>query len=187
MKLQDIDLSKLLPAFMREDGANQGIAAVVSDALREIASYIPKLSTFDALSRLNTAELDELAEELNCIWYDRSFTDEEKRVLLTQTDQVFARIGTVAAVEGVIEGIFGSGYVEEFWEYGGEPHHFRIAITNPETLTEERKAKLLRILEQVQRKSQWLDEIYSATLARIPLRAGFKIAVEREHIIRFDS
>lgn len=185
MNITEIDLKKLLPSFMQEDGACVGIAEVISKKLESIAGDIPKLSTFDALEKLNTAELDELADELNCIWYDKSFTDQEKRALLSKSDQVFARIGTVAAVEGVIESIFGSGFVEEFWEYGGEPHHFQIAISDPEKLTEERKAKLLRILDKVKRKSQWLDEIYAATVARIQMKQGFKIIVEREQAIKF--
>lgn len=187
MKIQDIDIEKLLPAFMREDGANKGIAAVLSDALRSISADIPKLSTFDALEKLNTAELDDLAQELNCLWYDKAFTDTEKRVLLAQSDQTFARIGTVAAVEGVIQSIFGNGIVEEFWEYGGEPHHFKIAIPDPSALTEERKAKLLRILEKVKRKSQWLDEIYAATSLKMPQNIGIKITAEREQEIKFGT
>lgn len=184
MDINNIDLQALLPPFMRADGANTGIADVVSDVLKNIAADIPKLSTFDALEKLSTAELDDLAEELNCIWYDKSFSDLEKRVLLANTDQVFARIGTVAAVESVIESVFGGGYVEEFWEYGGDPHHFKIAVDNPSALTDERKAKLLRILDKVKRKSQWLDEIFATTKAKTPLNIGIKITVEREQIIK---
>ncbi len=184
MNIHNIDILQLLPPFMREDAANQGIAEVVSKVFQDVAKDIPKLSTFDALEKLNTAELDELAEELNVLWYDKTFTDQEKRILLAKSDQVYARIGTVAAVEDVIESIFGSGFVEEFWEYGGEPHHFKIAISNPSALTEERKAKLQRILEKVKRKSQWLDEIYAATITRINQNTGMKIMVEREQGIQ---
>lgn len=185
MDINSIDLKALLPPFMRADGANAAIADVLSDVLKSIAADIPKLSTFDALEKLNTAELDELAEELNCVWYDNGLSDTEKRALLANSDQVFARIGTVAAVENVIQSVFGSGYVEEFWEYGGQPHHFRISVDDPAALTEERKAKLLRILEKVKRKSQWLDEIFSTTKAKASQHIGIKIIVEREQLIKF--
>lgn len=178
MKLQDIQLEQLLPAFMRRDEGNLALAAEASDALRLLAKEIAKLSTWDALGLLPTDELDALAEELNVKWYDKAFTDTQKRALLLSSDQVYMRLGTVKAVRDVVTSVFGEATIEEFYSYGGRPHYFRINVANAATLSAENEAKLLRMLEHVKRKSQWLDSIYADTVATLPLRIGVGVSFQ---------
>ena len=176
MKLEEIQLEHLLPLFMRNDPAAVALAEVASEALQVLARELHKLSTFDALDLLNTAELDALADELRVLWYDKTFTDEQKRVLLLQSDQVYMRLGTVQAVQDVVTAVFGEATVEEFFTYGGKPHYFRIMVKSANELSAENEAKLLRMLEYVKRKSQWLEKIYSTTLGEIALNAGFQLS-----------
>jgi len=178
MKLQDIDLERLLPAFMRRDEGNLALASAASDALRLLAREISKLSTWDALGMLATEELDALAEELHVLWYDKAFSDDQKRALLLASDQVYRRLGTVKAVRDVVTSVFGEATIEEFYQYGGRPHYFRINVANAATLSAENEAKLLRMLEHVKRKSQWLDSIYADTIAALPLNIGLGVSFQ---------
>lgn len=178
MKLQEIQLEHLLPLFMREDKANLAIARVASEAMQVFSKEIYKLSTFDALDLLSTAELDALAEELNVLWYDKDFSDEQKRVLLLQSDQVYMRLGTVQAAQDVITAVFGESTIEEFFTYDGNPHYFRIEVKAANQLSAENEAKLLRLLEKVKRKSQWLEKIYASTFSSIPLYAGVAVGIQ---------
>lgn len=178
MKLQDIDLARLLPAFMQRDGSNLALAAAASDTLRRLARDIAKLSTWDALHLLSTEELDALATELNVPWYDKAFSDTQKRALLLHSDQVHRRLGTVKAVRDTVASVFGEASIEEFHQYGGRPHHFRINVAHAATLSAENEAKLLRMLGHVKRKSQWLDSIYADTLAAMPLAIGIGVTFQ---------
>lgn len=187
MKIEEISLADLLPLFMREDKSSQAIARVASDALQVFAREIAKLSTFDALDKLNSAELDELAAELNILWYDTALADEQKRALVANSDKVYMRLGTRAAVLQVVEDIFGASTVEEFHEYNGRPHYFRIEVKNAQQLNAENEAKLLRMLETVKRKSQWLEKIYSTTLASLPFNTGLHVSFSRTARPRIDA
>lgn len=187
MKLQDIQLEQLLPLFMREDSANLAAARVTSEALQVFAREIAKLSTFDALDLLNTAELDALATELNVLWYDKAFTDEQKRALLLQSDQVYMKLGTVQAAQDVITSVFGESSIEEFFTYDGRPHYFRIEVKAANQLSAENEAKLLRMLEKVKRKSQWLEKIYASTLANIPLNIGVAVGIQSTLTVHIDE
>lgn len=178
MKLQNLELERLLPAFMQRDAGNRALAAAASGALRQLAREIAKLSTWDALHLLSTGELDALAEELNVPWYDKAFSDEQKRALLLNSDQVHRRLGTVKAVRDTVASVFGEAGIEEFHQYGGLPHHFRINVANAATLSAENEAKLLRMLGHVKRKSQWLDSIYADTLASLPLNFGIGVSFQ---------
>ncbi len=187
MKLEDIQLEHLLPLFMRQDKVACAISKVMSEALQVLAKEIRKLSTFDALDLLNTAELDALADELNVLWYDKAFTDEQKRVLLLQSDQVYMRLGTVQAVQDVVTAVFGESNVEEFFTYGGNPHYFRIEVKAANELSAEKEAKILRMLEIVKRKSQWLEKIYANTIGTLPLNVGFQVSFQRTAYPRVDQ
>ena len=78
MKLEDIQIADILPAFMRLDKANVAMAETASQAIRLLSHEIRKLSTWDAISLLTDSELNTLADEVNCLWYDKSFTAEQK-------------------------------------------------------------------------------------------------------------
>lgn len=187
MKLKDIQLEHLLPLFMQQDPANVAMAQAASEALQVIAQEVRKLSTFDALDLLNTQELDALADELKVLWYDKSLTDEQKRVLLLQSDHVYMKLGTVQAVQDVVTAVFGEAKVEEFFTYGGNPHYFRIEVKSASALSQENEAKLLRTLEIVKRKSQWLEKIYANTITNFPLNVGMNVAFQRTETPRVDQ
>ncbi len=187
MKLEDVDVEKLLPLFMRRDPANQAAAEVASEALQAFAHGIVKLSTWDALEQLSESELDALADELRVLWYDTTYPIESKRALILHSDKVYMRLGTVKALSDVIRDIFGSAKIEQFYEIqGGKPHHFRIAVENASNLTAANEAKLMRVINLVKRKSQWLEKVYAQNVTKIPLNIGLVIGVASCYRITID-
>ncbi len=188
MKLEDVNVEKLLPLFMRSDPANQAAAEVASEALQAFAQGVAKLSTWDALELLSEAELDALADELRVLWYNAADTLESKRALIAHSDKVYMHLGTVKAVTDVISDIFGPAKIEQFYEIaGGQPHYFRIAVENASALSAENEAKLERVLALVNRKSQWLERVYAQTVARIPLTVGLAVSVSTTSRVLVDK
>lgn len=171
MKLNDIDFVKLLPQFMRDDVAVSGLAAGVNQIVRDLSESVMLLSTWDSIDHLSEAELDELAWELNIQWYDIGASIEVKRDLVKNSDKVFQRLGTRWAVENIIKSYFGEGYIEEWFQYDGEPGHFRVFSPNP-SLNNERLTEFLNILNKVKRASAKLDGIYITLTGQTPMTAG---------------
>lgn len=171
MKLNDIEFIKLLPQFMRDDAAVSGLASGVGEIIRDLAESVELLSTWDHIDKLSESELDELAWELNIQWYDTGASLEVKRGLIKNSDKVFQRLGTKWAVENIIATYFGEGYIEEWFEYGGDPGHFRVLSPNP-SLNNERLTEFLNLLNKVKRASAKLDEIIITLAGRVDLFAG---------------
>lgn len=171
MKLNDIDFLKLLPQFMRNDAAVFGLSEGMNQIVRDLDGSVSTLSTWDRIDRLDEAELDELAWELNIQWYDTGASIEVKRNLIKNSDKVFQRLGTKWAVENIINAYFGEGYVEEWFEYDGEPGHFRVFSPNP-SLNNERLTEFLNVLNKVKRASAKLDGIYITLTGQTPMTAG---------------
>lgn len=171
MKLEQTDLLKLLPEFMRGDRANKGLAAGASAVLKDVAAKAKLLTTWSQIDSMTGEQLDELAWELNIEWYKSTADLQTKRALIKSSDKVHAKLGTKWAVEQIITDAFGEGVVREWWEYGGEPHHFKVLSTNP-GLVNEHHEEFLEMLEIVKRKSAWLDAVIISLTGEMDLFAG---------------
>lgn len=174
MKLSTLEFLRLLPQFMREDGAVKGLAAAMDEIVPELARSTGALSTWDHIDELTEAELDALAWELNILWYDTGATIDTKRALIRDSDLVYQRLGTKWAVENVINSYFGEGYVTEWFEYEGQPGHFRVYSTNP-SLNNEKLTEFMNLLNKVKRASAKLDGIFITLTGQMPLYAGVAI------------
>ena len=158
MKTKNTDLKKLLPLFMRDDEFVTELAGAINGIVSHADAS--KLKTWDQLDKMTHEELDELAWELNVLWYNAAGTLQQKREQIRTSDEVWKTLGTRHAVEMVISQLFVKGKLLEFWEYeGGQPHHFSVEVYDPNVLTPEGEKEFKRILEIVKRKSQILDNI----------------------------
>ena len=102
IKLDDVDVLKLVPEFMRNDAAVQGLAAAVNSLIKAPGARIKTARVWDQIDRLTGAQLDELAYELDIDWYDKDLPLENKRALVKSADLVHSRRGTKWAVEQVL-------------------------------------------------------------------------------------
>lgn len=171
MKLEQIDLVKLLPEFMRGERANKGLAAGANIVLRDVATKAKLLTVWNRIDSMTDEQLDELAWELNVEWYKSTADTQTKRAIIKSSDKVHAKLGTKWAVEQIITDYFGSGAVREWWEYGGEPYHFKVFSTNP-GLVNEHHEEFLAMLEVVKRKSAWLDAVIISLTGEMDIFAG---------------
>ena len=174
MKLSNIEFLKLIPQFMRDDDAVRGLSAAIDEIVPGRASSISKLSTWDHIDELREDELDALAWELNIPWYEATATLAIKREVIKNSDKVYKHIGTKWAVENIIKTYFGDGYIMEWFEYDGEPGHFRVYSSNP-SLNNERLAEFLALLNKTKRATAKLDGISITLDAELVLSTGVAI------------
>lgn len=174
MKLSTLEFARLLPAFLREDLAVQGLARGVDGIVPDLAASVQRLTTWDKIDELSESELDALAWELNIMWYDKGASMEAKREVVKNSDKVYRRLGTKWAVENVVQTYFGEGYLREWFEYNGAPGYFRVYSTNP-TITNERLTEFLNILNKVKRHSSKLDGIFITLTGQMRLAAGMAL------------
>lgn len=174
MTLESLDFLRLLPAFMRGDGAVIGLSKAMNELFPPLAAASRKLTRWDKIDQMTDEELDEMAWELNILWYDKTASTAAKREVVKNSDLVYKRLGTQWAVENVIEAYFGDGYVLNWYEYGGEAGHFRVYSSNP-SINAEKLNEFLSILDKVKRKSAILDGVYINLDMSLSLYAGSAI------------
>ena len=177
------NMVRMLPEPMKRDDGTAAMARVAAEELerRGIESGLPRLwGRFDDMAG---DLLDILAEDLGLTWYDSDAPAAVKRELLKNSGQVFRRLGTKWAVENVIGTYFGEGFVREWFEYDGEPGHFRVYSPNT-SVNQERLEEFLSLLERVKRTSAKLDGIFISLTGQTPIYAG--VAVRETSTERYE-
>lgn len=132
MKLNELDLLEFLPQYMRYDKTASGMAYAVTKVLKEyVISNIEKCDIYSRIDELDDVILDKLAWQFNVVEYIPTLDTATKRLLIKNCIETHRRRGTVAAVEKVIQDVFGNGYVEEWFSYDkSKPFHFKVHTTN---------------------------------------------------------
>lgn len=166
IKLRGSRFTDILPENLSGSLEVQAVAYAVGRQTEKICEFADNARTYAAIAALPEQVLDLLAVELRTPAYKDGFPIKVKRELIQDTLILYMQMGTPAAINKIIEIIFGTGYIEEWFSYGGEPHHFRAYVggnggaIGPGNLEEFRRA-----LSSVKRLSSWIDDIITvATL-----------------------
>lgn len=157
-KLNGSRFTDILPENLAGQTEVQAIAYAVGRQVEKLCAWADSARTYAAVATMPEKVLDALAVELRTPAYDETFSVRIKRALIEGTLTFYMTMGTPAAVNKIIETIFENGHISEWWEYGGEPYHFKATTTNP-AITSDDVEEFKRVLGSVKRLSAWLDEI----------------------------
>ena len=166
-------ITDILPENLKSQMETQALAYALRRQMEKLCAAADKTVIYAAMAQAPEEILDYLALELRTPCYEMTFSVETKRRLIASTLPYYMKMGTTGMVNSIIRAIFGSGYIREFFEAGLEPHHFTVHITGAEETTRP-TADLRQVLEQVKRKSQWLDavELEFATMEHLERIGG---------------
>ena len=136
-----------LPLALRGDISTEALAAATAEKLADRLAELDRLRIISNIDNLEEALLAILARDFKVDWYDPDYSLEEKRRTVKSSWRVHKTLGTKAAVETAIRAIYPLTTVEEWFEYGGEPYHFRldINITNDNIDSEKQRRVLERL------------------------------------------
>ncbi len=158
MKLNEVDFPALLSAALRDDHTARCLAETLNPYLKDLTAAADDPQLLPRVDDLEETVLDELACELCIRWYDTLAPLEAKRAVVAQSDLVHRGMGTPSAIERVVSAFLGSMRVEEWWEYDGEPYHFRVRTTDID-IALAKNADIHRVVAQTQNLRSVYDGI----------------------------
>ena len=141
------NLLLIVPPALTHDPAMMARAAADAEALAARLAEIDRVRIIPNIDALDETVLDILARDFKVDWYDPGYSLEEKRRTVKSSWRVHKTLGTKAAVETAIRAIYPLTTVEEWFEYGGEPYHFRLNIDI--TSDSGDRARQKRVLERL--------------------------------------
>ena len=179
MRLSDIDFMRLLPHFMRSDRNAQAFAYAVQSQIVSVSLAIEHARIYSRIDSLAEEVLDELAWQFNVVEYNNDYDISLKRELIKRCMEQHYRRGTVASVEDVVKKIFGNAEVEEWFDYGGQPYHFKVHTSNAEA-TDEMIHELARIVKETQNVRSYIEEVIVEIIQSMNLYVGCKAIIMDE-------
>ena len=160
-----------LPSVLKADSSTEALAEVTADAIVDRINENQTGMVYINIDIQAEELLDILAKDFKVDWWSADYSLEEKRDILKKSWHVHRLLGTKAAVESAISSVYGSAHVEEWFEYGGEPYHFRVLIDSEETMADSDKLKTVisKIIYYKNLRSE-LDDINFDQVQELPKR-----------------
>lgn len=154
------NLLRALPDVLAKDEHMLALADAIARQLETCVAKTDKPRIFPRLDELDEALLDALAWDFKVDWWDYTYTITEKRTTLRKSWYVHKHMGTPAAVRTALSAIYPDTRVEEWFEYGGEPYHFRLQIPVDEsTLDASKHATVLSLVAFYKNLRSVLDSV----------------------------
>lgn len=158
-ELQHTSLLDILPQNLLRDEQIKAAAQALDAELQKITEATREALLLPRLDELPEAVIDLLAWQWHVDFYEPNMSLETKRQLVRESIAWHRLKGTKAAVETMVQAVFRGGVVTEWFEYGGEPYHFRVDILSAPQITAENTARLLNVIDASKNIRSWLDEI----------------------------
>ena len=157
MKIDNPNMIKLLPNWMRTDEANAALSSAMDELIKAPGERVKTPRTWDQLENLTDEELDETAWELGIDWWVSSWEREQKIRTIRMAGAIMEKRGTKWAVEQLAIAAFGLGEVTEWFEYGGDPFYFKILTSA--TLTPGAINQILNMIGRVKNARSHIEAI----------------------------
>lgn len=176
IKLTDARLTDALPKTLAEQPWVQALAEASRKMRRRVMAYADRTRPFCDIDEASEEALDALAVELQTPLYKNDYPLTVKRQIVKNSMLYYIRSGTRGAVEELLADIYQGAEVEEWFEYGGEPNYFRVAIDIGRTtvpVAEMTPAELESWLYSVKRASSALESL--SYMIRHAITIGCKV------------
>lgn len=176
IKLTDARLTDALPKTLAEQPWVQALAEASRKMRRRVMAYADRTRLFCDIGEASEEALDALAVELQTPLYKNDYPLTVKRQIVKNSMLYYIRSGTRGAVEELLADIYQGAEVEEWFDYGGKPNYFRVAIDISRTtvpVAEMAPAELESWLYSVKRASSALESL--SYMIRHAITIGCKV------------
>lgn len=157
--IQSLSLLDILPDNLLADEKVTVAAKALDKELQAVTAVTIETLHLPRLDVLPEKVLDLLAWQWHVDFYEPIGTDIETKRKLIRESIAWHRIkGSPAAVEEIITKAFNNTYIKEWFEYNGEPYHFKLITENGihdlQTLRD-----LIQAINTAKNVRSWLEKI----------------------------
>ena len=135
----------------------EAFAYALQQAISRLLQYSEKTMCISGIDKLDGPILDQLAVELRAVNYSQDYDIEKKRNIIKNVLTTYASAGTAGSIKQFIRDVYNDSDIEEWYQYEGDPGHFRINIYD--VYSEEKVAQINEILAALGKCSTAVDAI----------------------------
>ena len=153
-------LLSTFPEVLKNDERMLALGTAMAGQLAALFEQSAMATIYANIDTLPEEVLDMLATDFKVDWWSYDYTLEEKRRTLKNSWFVHKRLGTAGAVERALSAIYEGSEVIEWFEYGGEPYHFKLLIpVDQTTLDPTKHSTVLRLITYYKNLRSVLDDV----------------------------
>ena len=152
------NLLRTLPDVLRNDKKMYALATVIADIFSDQVDEIRKLRIYSQIDNLPEPLLDILAYDFKVDWYGYDYDIDVKRAQLKDSFNVHRHLGTRGAVEKALSDIYPGTEVEEWFDYGGDPYHFRVLLDVTDQRVSISHDEIIRAIEMFKSRRSHLQD-----------------------------
>ena len=153
--IENYFIHKNLPQSLDKENV-QEVAKVVDDTLLSFDKTIAEVLIYPAIDMLGSELINTLAIQMHCDFYDDTLPLAVRRNLVKNSIAWHRIKGTPAAVEQMIQTVYQTGVVEEWFDYGGEPFFFKVNLGDSQITTQKIK-NLIKMINASKNVRSWLE------------------------------
>lgn len=165
--LNDVNIYSLLPETY-QNVYTECISYALNQAIRLLIKYSNRIGIVYAVEQIPESVLDQLAIEYDIKIYNQNADLQRKQSLIKNALISYMNAGTAKNLENTIANIYASAQVQEWFDYDGEPYHFKITATGVNTKNENTIKEFLGVIESTKNVRSILDTVQ----IHYPLNAG---------------
>ena len=128
---QSSEITAIMPCNLISP-ETEAVSFSLAEEKKNFLRYSAATSLYAALDQVSEEILDLVALELNTQYYDQTLPREKKEGLISQTLLWYMHGGTPSILIESLSTILAGGYIEEWYEYGGNPFFFKTYAMVPE-------------------------------------------------------
>lgn len=127
-EIEYADLTRSLPPALKHDPKMIALSEIIAGELQKTSKIIRQNMIYARIDELDEETLDVLAYDLHVDWYNYGYSIDAKRAVIKDSVRVHKRMGTLYAVRTALGSVYPESEVEEWFDYGGRPHTFRVVL-----------------------------------------------------------
>lgn len=158
-----IDFTKIFPTALQHDPKMIALAKGLAAEALNVSGHLNDVLIYSRFDELPEDLVDILAYDMHVDWYDYDLPLKVKRDMVKNSVKVHRRMGTKYAVETALGSLWPESEVEEWFNYGGEPHHFRVVCDVTENYITVSFKRLVQAIKMYKRLSSHLESVVYQT------------------------
>ena len=185
INLYDSQISDVLPICIKNLPEVQSISYAISNMNKRLIDFSKKIALYNSIDLLDDCILDILAVELRTQYYDEDLDIEVKRKLIKNTLIWYMKAGTPSAVEELVKSVFGTGEVEEWFDFNGDPYTFRVT-TNAE-MDPDGIEKFFKMINKVKNTRSHMDGLNKYEALKKNIYVGNVLSITKHTTIKMNE
>lgn len=158
MNQDDYRIADRLPESLNRDNMRE-LAKVIDEKMAEINRMSELVSIYPRIDELSSDLIDALAIQQHVDYYDKTLPLDTRRAIVRSSMRWHLRKGTKGVVQEMVQTVFESGVVHEWYEYGGEPYYFCIELMSNIRITPSNLDAIVKAINMVKNVRSWLDKL----------------------------